>query len=42
VFFGFDNDLFGADKDVKDQLRKSHMQLLMEKGICDDQGTEIE
>jgi non-lysosomal glucosylceramidase len=42
VFFGYDGELFGSDKDVKNQLRKSHMQLLMEKGICDDQGTEIE
>lgn len=42
VFFGFNSDLFGSDKDVKSQLRKSYMQLLMEKGICDDQGTEIE
>jgi non-lysosomal glucosylceramidase len=42
VFLGFDCDLFASDKDVRNKMRKDYIQLLMEKGICDDQGTEIQ
>ncbi|MGD9347296.1 MAG: GH116 family glycosyl hydrolase [Candidatus Aminicenantes bacterium] len=42
VLCGFGSDSFGSDKDIKNQMRKGYIQLLMEKGICDDRGAEIE
>ena len=32
VLSGLSSDLFGSDKDIKNQMRKSYVQLLMEKG----------
>jgi non-lysosomal glucosylceramidase len=34
-------NLFGSDT-IKNKIKSQHLQLLMEKGICDDQGKEIE
>ncbi len=51
LFFLSQNDLFCSDvipslksseNDIKKQLQSQYQQLLMEKGICDDQGKEIE
>lgn len=39
---GLDSFLTSQEKDVEKQLRSQHLQLLMEKGICDDQGKEIQ
>jgi non-lysosomal glucosylceramidase len=34
--------LFGSQESIRKKLKREHVQLLMEKGICDDQGNEIE
>jgi len=36
------SDLHAGQEDIQNKLRSDHMQLLIEKGICDDRGEEIE
>ena len=39
---GLDSSLTSQEKNVEKQLISQYLQLLMEKGICDDQGREIQ
>lgn len=36
------SELYANQEDIQNKLKSDYMQLLMEKGICDDRGEEIE